>query len=158
TVIDALPDKALGATQIDGTYSGQPGSIYLVQFFSTPAGTPPGTVEGETWIGSTTVKTTAQGGLLSFSVALPLVLATGGRVTATATLQSIVPATGATVGDTSPISSPPVAAISPFLVTSTADQSTSPSLGTLRFAIQFSNDHPSPSAASPNRIEFEIPG
>src|SRR5262249_32010120 len=102
--------------------------------------------------------TTAQGGPVSFSASVPTVVATGDWVTATATLLAIAPVTGATISETSQISSPPVAAISPFLVTSTADVATLPALGTLRFAIQFSNTHPSPSAAQPNTIEFEIPG
>ena len=65
---------------------------------------------------------------------MPTVVATGNWVTATATLLSIVPVTGATVSETSSFSTPPVAAISPFLVTSTADQPTSlgPVIGPLQ--------------------------
>src|SRR5262249_24610024 len=34
----------------------------------------------------------------------------------------------------------------------------SPALGTLRFAIDFSNSHPSPNASTPNDVQFQIAG
>jgi hypothetical protein len=74
-IIDALPDTGLNTTQIDGTYAGVADATYLIQFFSTPAGVPSAEVQGETWIGSTTVKTDASGLVIgqpegSFSVAV----------------------------------------------------------------------------------------
>lgn len=159
----ALPDNVLNITEINGTLTGAANSIYLVQFFSTPAGVPESAVEGETWIGSATVKTDANGEAIGategdFSVDVNTLVTPGSWITATATLQEVNGSTGVTINTTSELSTPPVEAINPFLVTSTADPAAAPVPGTLRYAINFSNEYPSPDVGSPNTIAFDIPG
>ncbi len=166
TVQNALPDKVLNITQISGSYYGQPNSTYLIQFFSTPAGAPSDTVEGETWIGSKVVNTgppdpSNPGALVevSFSDNVSTVVATNRWITATATLLDSQTLPGLTLSETSEFSAA-VAAINPFVVTSTADEPDAyaqTAVGTLRSAIDFSNNNPAP-VGSVNTIEFEIPG
>ena len=156
----ALSDSVLNSTEIDGTYTTTPPGVatFLIQFFSNVAADPAGNYEGQTFIGSTTVKTNPLGNPSgTFSVDLPLVAA-GSWITATATyLLPTPPILGLNVGDTSQFSGA-VQAINPFLVTSTTDSAASPALGTLRYAINYSNAHPSPSGLTPNPITFQIPG
>ncbi len=157
TLTLALSDSVLNSTEIDGTYTAPSVATFLIQFFSNVAADPSGNYEGQTFIGSTTVKTNPFGNPLgTFSVDLPLVAA-GSWITATATyLLPTPPTLSLNVGDTSQFSGA-VEAINPFLVTSTADTATSPALGTLRYAINYSNAHPSPSGLTPNPITFQIP-
>ena len=164
TIHDALPDPALSTTQIDGSYTGQASSIYLIQFFSTPGGVAKGDVEGEVFIGSTTLKTGSAGPAggpvtETFSTDMDTAVTPGVWITDTVTFLSAAPGeTGLNAGDTSEFSSRPVTAVDPFLVISTADQATNPALGTLRYAINYSNANPAPTGALPNEIDFEIPG
>jgi hypothetical protein len=163
TVHDALPDAALQSTEIDLSYTGKPLSSYLIQFFSTPGTVAQGGVQGETFIGATSVRTDSNGAIIGlvggiYAVDVAVVVTTGDWVTATATVLSTPSGSGATGGDTSEFSSPPITAINPFLVSSTADPSGAPVLGTLRYAITFSNNHPSPNASAPNDIQFQIAG
>lgn len=163
SLTDALPDTVLAATQIDGTFTGQPSSTYLLQFFSTPSSTPAGSVEGQTYLGATTVKTDSSGKAIgpvegSFSADVGTVVAAGNWVTATATLVSLDPTSGQTLRETSTFTPSPIVAINPFLVTTTADVTTTLLPGSLRYAINFSNANPGPSPSQPNTIAFDIPG
>ncbi len=163
SLTDALPDTTLAATQIDGTFTGQPSSTYLLQFFSTPVIVPAGSVEGETYLGATTIRTDASGQAIgpiegSFSADVSTVVAAGSWVTATATLVAVDLTSGQTLRETSAFTPTPIAAINPFLVTSTADVTTTPLPGSLRYAVEFSDAHPSPSPSEPNAIAFDIPG
>ncbi|MHB1555948.1 MAG: beta strand repeat-containing protein [Isosphaeraceae bacterium] len=160
---DVLPDTVLAATQIDGTFTGQSSSTYLLQFFSTPSSVPAGSVEGEKYLGSTTIKTDLNGNAIgpvegSFSTDVGAVVTPGSWVSATATLVQVDPSSGQTFRDTSEFTPTPIAAINPFLVTSTADVTTTPLPGSLRYAVNFSDAHPSPSPSEPNTIAFDIPG
>jgi hypothetical protein len=159
TLTAALPDTALNSTNIQGTYSGQPSSTYVIQFFSNTEADPSGHYEGQTFIGSTTLKTNASGQVIgttsgTFSVDLGTVVTPGSWVTATVTFLSPPPSpSGLTGGDTSEFAGA-TEAVNPFLITSSADTNT---VGSLRYAITFSNANPSPSASTPNQIEFQIP-
>jgi hypothetical protein len=158
----ALPDPALNSTEINFSYIGKPSSTYLIQFFSNAAADPSGYYEGQTWIGSTAVKTDSNGQIIgssngTFSVDLPTAVTPGFWITATVTFLAPTPsAYGLNAGDTSEFSAA-VEAVNPFLVTSTADTNT---VGTLRFAINYSNNpanNPNPNASAPNDITFAIP-
>ncbi len=154
----ALPDTTLDTTNIQGTYTGQSNSTYLIQFFSNTTADPSNNYEGQTWIGSTTLKTNASGRVIgnptgTFSVDLDTVVAAGSWITATVTFLS-PPGSGMTGGDTSEFTAA-TEAINPFLVTTTADTNT---VGTLRYAITYSNANPSISVSTPNRVNFQIPG
>ena len=103
--------------QIDVSYTGQASSIYLIQFFSTPGGVAKGDVEGEVFIGATTLKTGSagpSGGPVTetFSTDMDTALVTPGDwITATVTFLSAAPGeTGLNAGDTSEFSSRPVTA------------------------------------------------
>ena len=160
TLTGALPDTALNSTNIEGTYTGQPNSSYLIQFFSNTVADPSGNYEGQTFIGSTTLKTNASGEIIgnpngTFSVDIGTVVSAGSWITATVTFLSPPPSPlGLTGGDTSEFTGA-VEAINPFLVTTTADSNT---LGTLRYAITYANANPSPSVSIPNQIQFQISG
>jgi hypothetical protein len=163
TVTAALPDTALSATEIDVSYTGAADSTYLIQFFSTPGTVAQGDVEGETEVGETTVRTNSSGSIIGlangiYAVDVGVIVATGDWVTATATVVSTPNGSSLNGGDSSEFSNPPIVATNPFLVTSTADEASSPALGTLRYAIAFSNSHPSPNASAPNDIQFAIAG
>ena len=80
TVTAALPDTALASTEIDGTYTGAGRApTYLIQFFSTPGAVAQGGVEGETYIGSTTVKTDSTGALIGLVNGVFSIDVAGGR-------------------------------------------------------------------------------
>ena len=160
TLTAALPDTALNATNIQGTYTGQPSSTYLIQFFSNTAADPAGNYEGQTWIGSTRLKTDASGQLIGatngiFSVDLGTVVATGSWITATVTLV-LPPPPGSELpgGETSEFTLA-VEAINPFLVTSPSD---SDKVGTFRYAMMYSNANPSLSAGDPQPDRVPDPG
>jgi hypothetical protein len=161
TVTAALPDTLRATTEIDISYTGAANSIYLIQFFSTPGSAAQASVEGKTYLGSTSIRTDSSGSIIGLqngvlAVDVPVVVTAGDWVTATATYLASIPANPSlNPGDTSEFSALPVRAINPFLVTSLADTN---ALGTLREAIIFSNGHPSPIPGSPNDIQFQIPG
>ncbi len=161
TLTLALPDSALDSTEVQGSYAGAPNSTYLIQFFSNAATDPSGYYEGQTWIGSTTIKTgsaVAPGDVVTatFSVDLATVVTPGFWITATVTFLAPTPSIyGLTAGDTSGFSQA-TEAINPFLITSTADQPADPAVGTLRYAIDYANANPSLSASTPNDITFSI--
>ncbi len=161
TLTLALPDTALDSTEIQGSYIGAPSSTFLIEFFSNAAADPSGNYEGQTWIGSTAVKTDANGQITgssngTFSVDLPTVVTPGYWITATVTFLAPTPSSyGLTAGDTSEFSEA-TEAINPFLITSTADQPADPVVGTLRYAIDYANANPSLSASTPNDLTFSI--
>ncbi len=155
----ALPDPALNSTAIFFAYNGQPNSTYLIEFFSNAAADPSGNYEGQIWIGSAAVRTDATGQIFgsvngTFTVDLPTVVPPGDWITTTATYLAPTPsASGLNAGDTSEFSEA-IEAINPFLVTSTTDADT---VGSLRYAIDYSNANPSLTASTPNDITFSIP-
>ncbi len=159
-ITQAAPDTGTSTTNIQGTFTAQPNSTFLIQFFSNTAADSGGNYEGQTFIGSTIVRTDASGNVIgnpsgTFSVDVPTVVASGSWITATATYLSTTFLTPSlNHGDTSAFS-PGIQAINPFVVTSTAVTDT---IGTLVYAINFSNAHPSISLAAPNQITFQIPG
>jgi hypothetical protein len=73
-----------GSTTIQGSLNSALNTTYLIQFFSNTACDPSGFGEGETFIGSTTV-TTIGGCTAFFNVTLPVSVAPGQSITATAT-------------------------------------------------------------------------
>ena len=150
----AAIDTSTNSTNVQGTYTSQPSSTFLIQFFSNVSADPSGNYEGQTFLGSATVTTDATGAA-SFDVELPIIVASGTWITATVTyLNTTVSNPTLHQGDTSEFSLQ-VLAINPFIVTTTAD---SGAVGTLRYAITYSNANPSISASAPNQIMFEIPG
>jgi hypothetical protein len=73
-----------GTTTIEGSLSSQANESYRIEFFSSPACDPSGYGEGEVFLGATS-ETTNGSGLVPFSVELPVSVAPGEVVTATAT-------------------------------------------------------------------------
>ncbi len=73
-----------GNTSIQGTLNSKPSSIFTLEFFSSPSCDASGNGEGETFIGSTNATTDA-GGIVGFTANLPVSVASGRFVTATAT-------------------------------------------------------------------------
>ena len=159
TITAALPDTALNATEVDGNYNVSAVATFLIQFFSNTTPDPSGNYEGQTPIGSTTFKSDPLDNPSgSFTVDLSIVVPTGSWITATITyLSPTPPVLGLNNGDTSEFSGA-TRAVSPFLVTSTADQTINPAVGTIRYAIAYSNAHPIPSGSTPNQIDFLILG
>src|SRR5262249_43306994 len=147
-----------------GTYRAQANSTFLIQFFSNAAADISGNYEGQTFIGSTVLKTDASGTIIgnpagSFSVNLSVVVPTGSWITATVALLSTTASSPSlTAGDTSAFSTS-VRAFNPFLITTTADygSTSQPILGSLRYAIIQSNTVTF-NPAVPNQISFQIPG
>ena len=95
--------SAVGAgsrTNVDGTLTAAPGTAYILDFFSSPATTPIGSVQGQTFLGSATVMTDATG-KVSFVSFAPAAALPGQYVTATATDP---------IGNSSGFSAPVVAA------------------------------------------------
>jgi hypothetical protein len=140
-----------------------PRTNYLIQFFSNPGATPATSPQGKTLIGSTSVFTDSNGHATVLAT-LPVSLALGTLVSATATNQgsSSVPVLG--LGDTSAFSSPfvasaPVTLQGSNLVTNTNDSGP----GSLRAAILAVDTPPNAATANPPRsipdqIVFAIPG
>jgi hypothetical protein len=149
-------------TEVRGSYTNVENETFLIQFFSNTSADPAGNYEGETLIGSTTVTTnsdiTGTTGTADFDLSLQVSVTSGDYITATATFLTIAtPPVSLTNGDTSEFSDG-VVALNPYLVTSTADSTTNPAVGTLRYAIDYSNQSLDDSASSPNVIQFQIPG
>lgn len=73
-----------GTTTIAGSLNTRPSSNYTVEFFSSPQCDATGNGEGETFIGSMNVATNASG-IIGFTANLPVGVANGRFITATAT-------------------------------------------------------------------------
>ncbi len=73
-----------GKTTVAGSLNGAAGTSYSIQFFASPAADPSGYGQGRTFLGSATVATDPSGNK-SFSAVLPVAIAAGQVVTATAT-------------------------------------------------------------------------
>jgi hypothetical protein len=101
-LLTAIPNTTTQLTNVQGTYSGEPNTSFLIQFFSNLAADPLGFYEGQTFLGSTIVSTGASGSA-TFSVNLPTVVPADAWVTATATSLSTV-ALSLTTGDSSEFS------------------------------------------------------
>ncbi|MGK0189391.1 MAG: hypothetical protein ACI9R3_005208 [Verrucomicrobiales bacterium] len=74
-----------GGTLVMGSFGSKPGQIFTLDFYSNADLDPTGYGEGETYLGTTTVTTSATTGNASFSVTLPVDVVPGRWVTATAT-------------------------------------------------------------------------
>ena len=77
-----------GTTTIVGTLQAAPETQYQVQFFSSPASTPPGFAELETFLGQVMNVTTNSSGLANINVTLPVAVAADQYLTTTATNQA----------------------------------------------------------------------
>jgi Right handed beta helix region len=86
--------NASGKTSVKGTLDGRPGATYTVQFFSNP----PGTDEGQTFLGQKTGLAVDGSGKGTFTFSPSSKVAVGRTITATATDES--------TGDTSEFSAP----------------------------------------------------
>ncbi len=73
-----------GTTTVEGSLSSQANETYRIEFFSSPACDPSGYGEGEVFLGATS-ETTNGAGLVPFTAELPVSVAPGDVVTATAT-------------------------------------------------------------------------
>ncbi len=92
TLITAIPNATTMLTNVQGSYTGLPNTTYLIQFFSNQAPDSAGYYEGQTFLGSTMV-TTSAAGTANFAVNLATVVPAGDFMTATATnLATSVPA------------------------------------------------------------------
>ena len=80
----AIPSSSSSSTFIQGTLNSVPGTSFRIQFFSNAVADPSGYGQGQTLIGAATVVTDTSGST-SFSVTLPIVVAPGLVVSATAT-------------------------------------------------------------------------
>ena len=129
------------ATSILGTLNAAPGTAFTIEFFSSPTADPSGYGQGKSLLGRLPGVTTDAVGNASFSASIPMFLAPGQFVTATA----IDPA-----GNTSEFSQIfKTSGTSPLVVTTTADSG----LGSLRAAIIYANANP-----GDDTITFAIPG
>jgi hypothetical protein len=72
------------ATTVQGTLNAAASETFTIQFFSNPTADPSGHGQGQTYLGSTTVTTDANGNA-SFSASLSVVVPTGYAISATAT-------------------------------------------------------------------------
>jgi hypothetical protein len=88
---------APGATQVIGSLNSTPNSTFLVDFYSSPTVDPVGGKQARTYAGTITVTTDANGNA-TFSPILPVTLAAGSVLAATATTTSNAP-----FGDTSEV-------------------------------------------------------
>jgi hypothetical protein len=77
-------DASASSVTIAGSLNSRPNEAFTIDFYANPASTPVGAGEGRSYLGSTTV-TTGPGGSGSFSVTLPVGVASGAVITATAT-------------------------------------------------------------------------
>ena len=73
-----------GTTTVEGSLSSEANETYRIEFFSSPACDPSGYGEGEVFLGATS-ETTDGSGLVPFTAELPVSVAPGDVVTATAT-------------------------------------------------------------------------
>ena len=102
TLSTAIPSATTQTTTVQGSYTGTPNATFLIQFFSNLTADPAGVYEGQTFLGSTIVTTSASGSV-TFSAALPSVVASSSFITATATsFSTVAPVLNA--GDTSQFS------------------------------------------------------
>jgi len=102
SLLSASPNSTTQTTVVQGTYMSLPNATFLIQFFSNLAADASGQYEGQMFLGSTIVTTSATGSA-SFSVRLAISVPASSFITATATsLSTIVP--GLTAGDTSEFS------------------------------------------------------
>ena len=132
-----LVNSAGGNTQVNGQLTGAPaGSGYTIEFFASAANDLPTSVYARTFIGSVTLAP----GITAINATLPVSLAAGQQVVATAT------STSAPL-ETSPFSNS-AAIANPFLVTNTADSGP----GSFRQAIQNANA----STGTTDTISFAI--
>jgi hypothetical protein len=76
-----LADSTACETNLQGTLASTPDTDYRIEFFSNPAGPD---IEGMTFVGFTTVMTDGMGDA-NFDVILPVIIASGQFITATAT-------------------------------------------------------------------------
>ena len=137
------------STTIQGTLPGFAASTpYVLEFFASVATDPTGGDQAHVFLGSATVTTLASG-TTTFSETFTVSVATGQRVTATATSGL----TAAKPNDTSAFASS-VQVVNPFLVTTTKDDNTKTIQGSLRQAIL--NAEASP-GTTPDAITFQIP-
>ena len=128
-------------TSILGTLNAAPSTAFTIEFYSSPTADPSGYGQGKTLLGRLPGVTTDAVGNASFSDSVPVFLAPGQVVTATA----IDPA-----GNTSEFSQVfKTSGTSPLVVTTTADSG----LGSLRAAIIYANANP-----GDDTITFAIPG
>jgi CSLREA domain-containing protein len=155
-VLSAAMTNGAGSMNFAGSYDSAPTRTYRVEFFSSSAPDPTGYGEGERYLGFTNITTDAAGHAI-LGVTLPVVLAAGEFVTATAT--DIV------ASDTSEFSNA-VVVLGSLVVTTTADtvDGTTTSVGnlianpgadgriSLREAIQATN-----ATAGGNTVTFGIP-
>ena len=165
----ALPDTALISTEIDISYVGLPNSAYLIQFFSTPGAVAQGRVEGETYIGATSLRTDATGAIIGAPERHLRVRRRHGRgrrrlgdghrhisgfdprrpcLECRRYVRVLQPAGRGDQPLPGHVHGRPGGRV----------HSRGTALGTLRFAIDFSNNHPSPSASAPNDVRFRIAG
>jgi hypothetical protein len=96
-----------GVTTITGTIATNASQNYYLDFYSNTEKEPNGFIEGRAYLGTIQVTTDAAGNA-SFSAALPVSVANGTLITATATSTALLPA-----GDTSEFA-PPVQATAPL--------------------------------------------
>ena len=108
TLFTAIPNAKAQTISIQGSYTSLPNASFLIQFFSNLAADPSGYYEGQIYLGSTIVTTTA-GGQVSFAASLSTVndpstvVDSSSWITATSTsLTNIVP--GLSLGDSSEFS------------------------------------------------------
>ena len=127
TLSTAIPSATTQTTTVQGSLAATPNATYLIQFFSSLTADPAGNYEGQTFLGSTIV-TTAASGLVSFSAALPSVVASSSWITATATSYSTVTPV-LTAGDTSEFSRPGIPSKSVTVQFSTSAYTVSSSAG-----------------------------
>jgi hypothetical protein len=73
-----------GSTSIQGTFNSSPGQSFTLQFFASPSCDASGHGEGETFIGAATITTTSSC-IANFNVSVPVAVAAGQVITATAT-------------------------------------------------------------------------
>ena len=75
---------SLGGIQIQGTFNSTPNTTFILDFYANSTVHPSGYGEGETYLGAVDVTTDLDGGV-SFTVSLPVTVAAGQIITATAT-------------------------------------------------------------------------
>ncbi len=73
----------VGSTIVTGTLSSPTNGTYTIQFFLNTQTSPPGPIQGQQYVGQTTV--TVTNGITHFSASVPVILRSGQLITATAT-------------------------------------------------------------------------
>ena len=139
-VITAVATTA-GRTELQGTLNGAPKTAFRLEFFANFTADASGYGQGQTFLGFSTVTTSADG-YASFDTTLPNTAGAGPYFSATATDPA---------GNTSEFAQDfkASAAVNPLVVTTTADSEP----GSLRAAITFANSNP-----GADTITFAIPG